>query len=62
MLRIAELKHVMSRIGDPLKTEEMKEFIETVDMNKDGYIRIEDLVQLLEPQTDRGSLLAKSVN
>ena len=62
MLRIAELRHVMTKIGDPMNREDMDAFIESVDRHGDGYVRLEDLIDMFEPQTDRGSLLAKKAN
>ena len=62
MLRIAEVKHVMSRIGDPINEDDLDKFVEILDRQGDGFIRIEDLVDLLAPQTDRGSLLAKTTD
>mmetsp|Transcript_16519 Transcript_16519/g.28061 ORF Transcript_16519/g.28061 Transcript_16519/m.28061 type:complete len:170 (-) Transcript_16519:52-561(-) len=51
-LSIQEMKHVMSRIGDPVPGEELDEFFKFLD-NGSGYCSLQDLVELLSPQTSK---------
>ena len=37
----AELRHVMENLGDKLMEDEVKEMIETADMEEDGHINYE---------------------
>ena len=37
----AELRHVMSNLGDRLLGDEVKEMLETADVNGDGHINYE---------------------
>lgn len=62
MISIEELKHVITRIGDVMSKEEINDFIWIADSSKDGYLRMNDLVGLFNPQTDRGSLLTKKID
>lgn len=58
---IDEMRHVLARIGDPLTQEEIANFINIVDTRGDGYIRMEDMVGVLLPQTNK-DIYARTVN
>lgn len=39
MLRIAEVRHVLNRIGDTMTNDDIDKFLEIVDRHNDGFIR-----------------------
>lgn len=47
-LKISEMKHIMERIGDPLKDSEMAQFMELIDNGSD-FASMDDIVRLLMP-------------
>jgi calmodulin len=49
MLPIEEMRHVFTRIGDSLTQEEVTNFITMLDHNSDGFIRIQDVVNMFLP-------------
>ena len=54
------MRHVFTRIGDSLTQEEVTNFINILDNQNDGYIRLQDVVNLFLPQTHK-DVYAKSV-
>ena len=60
MLPIDEMRHVLTRIGDPLSHEEITNYLNILDIHGDGYIRLGELEGLLMPQTNK-DLYAKTV-
>ena len=60
MLALEEMRHVLTRIGDPLTQEEVTNFINVLDVHGDGYVRMEEVVELLRPQTGK-DLYGKTV-
>ena len=62
MVNTEELKHVLTRIGDVMDPEEVDAFMKIIDWSGDGFIRMDDMVKLFNPQTDRGSLLTKTID
>lgn len=50
-LSLDEMKHVLSRIGDSLTPEESANFVGMIDNYGDGFARIEDLIQLMVPES-----------
>ena len=53
LLSIDEMRHVLSRVGDTLTPEETANFIGMLDNFGDGFARIDDLVQLMVPQSQQ---------
>ena len=53
MLSIDEMKFVMTRIGDALSPEEATNFFNILDSQADGYVRMDELTELLMPQTNK---------
>jgi len=53
MLSIDEMKYVMTRIGDSLTPEEATNFFNILESHGDGYARMDELVELLLPQTNK---------
>ena len=53
------MKHVLSRVGDPLSEEDLDNFLTPLD-NGTGFIHMEDMIAVLGPQTTK-DLYAKSV-
>ena len=47
------MKHILTRIGDTLSPEEIINFTNVLDTNGDGYARMQDLVAILMPQTNK---------
>jgi len=60
LLPIQEMRHVFTRIGDQLTQEEVDNFVAGLDNYKDGFIRIQDVVNMFLPQTHK-DVYAKSV-
>jgi len=60
MLDIEEMKHVLTKVGDPLKPEEVTNFVSILDSYGDGHARMNDLLALLLPQSNK-DIYAKSV-
>lgn len=60
LLDIDEMKHVLSRVGDVLSPEEVNNFFVMLDKYGDRNARLEDLVALLGPQTNK-DLYSKQV-
>ena len=60
MLPIEEMRHVLTRIGDPLTQEEVTNFLNILDVHGDGFVRFDNLMDLLIPQTSK-DLYAKTV-
>lgn len=60
LLPVEEMRHVLARIGDPLNQDEVTNFLNILDIYGDGYVRVDDLVNLLMPQTNK-DLYAKEV-
>ena len=58
-LSISEMKHVLERIGDPLKDSELKQFFELIDNGSD-FCSLEQISDLLKPQTTK-DLYSKSI-
>ena len=58
-LKISEMKHIMDRIGDPLKDSEMEQFMELIDNGSD-FTTMDDIIQLLMPQTTK-DLYSKTI-
>lgn len=58
-LNIAEMKHVLSRVGDPLAEQDLENFFAMLD-NGSGYVNMEDVLSTLGPQTSK-DLYSKSV-
>lgn len=54
------MRHVLTRIGDPLSQEEVANFLSILDIHGDGYIRMNEVVNLFLPQTHK-DVYAKSV-
>lgn len=44
-----EMKHVLTRIGDPLTQEEVTNFLNILDIHGDGYIRMPEVTKLFHP-------------
>lgn len=55
-----EMRHVLTRIGDPLSQEEITNFLNILDVHGDGYVRMNHLMELLLPQTNK-DIYAKTV-
>jgi Ca2+-binding EF-hand superfamily protein len=53
LLSIEEMKFVMTRIGDSLSPEEATNFFNILDSHGDGYVRMDELTELLMPQTNK---------
>ena len=53
------MKHIMERIGDPLKDSEMAQFMELIDNGSD-FASMDDIVRLLMPQTTK-DLYSKTI-
>ena len=49
LLPIDEMRHVLTRIGDPLSQEEITNFLNILDVHGDGFVRQHDLMSLLVP-------------
>lgn len=49
LLPIEEMRHVLTRIGDPLSEEEIANFINILDVHGDPYVRFDNLMDLLIP-------------
>jgi calmodulin len=47
LMPVEEMRHVLTRIGDPLSLEEITNFINILDTYGDNYCRMDDLVGLL---------------
>lgn len=47
MLSIEEMKYVMTRIGDTLSPEEATNFFNILDSHGDGFVRMDELIELL---------------
>ena len=62
MIKLEELRHVVNRIGDPMQHEEIEAFIQEVQGDDQVNLSMEDILKALQPQTDRGSLLTKTVD
>lgn len=60
LLSVLEMKHVLTRIGDPLTQEEVTNFLNILDIHGDGYIRMPEVTKLFLPQTHK-DVYAKSV-
>lgn len=60
MLPVDEMRHVLTRIGDPLSQEEISNFLNILDMHGDGFVRLQELTTLLIPQTNK-DIYAKTV-
>jgi calmodulin len=60
MLPVDEMRHVLTRIGDPLSQEEITNFLNILDIHGDGFVRMNELMTLLMPQTNK-DLYAKTV-
>lgn len=56
---MAEMKHVLERIGDTLKDTELKQFFDLVD-NGSEYVNIDEIIGLLKPQTAK-DMYSKSI-
>ena len=46
------MKHVLTRIGDVLSPQEVENFMSILDVYGDGFARMDDLVDLLKPQSE----------
>lgn len=53
------MKHILERIGDPLKEGEMQQFFDLLD-NGGEFCSLDDVVKLLEPQTTK-DLYSKTI-
>ena len=53
MMSIEEMKHVMTRIGDTLSPEEATNFFSALDTYGDVYIRMDELLGSLLPQSNK---------
>lgn len=62
LLNMGEMKHVLARLGDVMKPEEVDAFLQKADKNGDGFIRMDDLVRMFSGQTESGSLLGKTID
>ena len=60
LLPVDEMRHVLTRIGDPLSQEEITNFLNILDVYGDNNVRMGDLMQLLMPQTNK-DIYAKTV-
>ena len=49
MLPVEEMRHVFTRIGDSLTQEEVSNFINILDVHGDGFVRLQDVVNLFLP-------------
>jgi calmodulin len=49
LLSVLEMKHVLTRIGDPLTQEEVTNFLNILDIHGDGYIRMPEVTMLFLP-------------
>jgi calmodulin len=49
LMSIEEMKFVMTRIGDSLTPEEATNFFNILDSHGDGYVRMDELTDLLMP-------------
>ena len=50
LISAAELRHVMSSLGEPLSAEEVEELIGQVEIDDQGMLQYEDFIaQLLKP-------------
>jgi len=47
MISAAELRHVMTNIGEKLSDQEVDEMIREIDVDHDGQIAYEDMVRLM---------------
>lgn len=47
LLSVAELRHVMTNLGDPLTKEEVDEIIREVEIDNEGQIKYKDLVKIM---------------
>ena len=59
-LELEEIKHVMSKIGDVISPEEQNNFFNQL-VHPDGMIKMEELVNLLLPQTAK-DIYSKTTN
>ncbi len=48
-LPVEEMRHVLTRIGDPLSQEEITNFLNILDVHGDNYVRMNHLMELLLP-------------
>jgi len=46
-LSVAELRHIMSNLGEKLSKEELEELIKEADTNKDGLVNYAQFVKLM---------------
>lgn len=60
MLPVEEMRHVLTRIGDPLNQEEVNNFLNILDVHGDGFVRLDEVAKLFIPQTHK-DVYAKSV-
>ena len=51
LLDVQEMKHVLTRVGDVLSPQEVENFMSILDVYGDGCARMDDLVDLLKPQS-----------
>ena len=58
-MSLNELKHVLTRIGDPIADEEVEQFFALID-NGSGYVSMDEVTRLLMPQTTK-DLYSKAV-
>ena len=61
LLPVNEMRHVLTRIGDPLTQEEATNFLNILDQHGDGYVRMNEIINLFLPQTHK-DVYAKSVD
>jgi len=61
LLAVNEMRHVLTRIGDPLTQEEVTNFLNILDVHGDNFIRFNEVNSLFLPQTHK-DVYAKSVD
>jgi len=49
MLPVEEMRHVLTRIGDPLNQEEVNNFLNILDVHGDGFVRLDEVAKLFIP-------------
>lgn len=47
MISAAELRHVMTNIGEKLSDQEVDEMIREIDVDRDGQVKYEEMVRLM---------------
>lgn len=61
MFRPAELKQVMSHLGENMTDKEIKEMIEVADKTGDGQINFEEFKTMMKPDDQIGNVSSKRV-